>query len=62
MVTVLQYSGEFLPREDKDIAAESHEVINIVKLAMDLGTPASTLRDMVFTHPIITEALNDLFA
>ena len=41
---------------------ESHEVINFVKLAMDLDSPASTLRDMVFTHPTIAEALNDLFA
>lgn len=44
------------------LSAESHEVINIVKLAMDLGAPASTLRDMIFTHPTIAEALNDLFA
>lgn len=44
------------------LSVESHEVINIVKLAMDLDTPASTLRDMVFTHPTIAEALNDLLA
>ncbi|MEO2367805.1 pyridine nucleotide-disulfide oxidoreductase, partial [Bifidobacterium longum] len=44
------------------LSVESHEVINIVKLAMDLDAPASTLRDMVFTHPTIAEALNDLFA
>ena len=44
------------------LAAESHEVINIVKLAMDMGAPASTLRDMMFTHPTMAEALNDLFA
>ena len=43
------------------LAAESHEVINIVKLAMDMGAPASTLRDMMFTHPTMAEALNDLF-
>ncbi|KAB7018492.1 IS256 family transposase [Bifidobacterium longum] len=44
------------------LSVESHEVINIVKLAMDLDAPASTLRDMAFTHPTIAEALNDLFA
>ena len=44
------------------LAAESHEVINIVKLAMDMGAPASTLRDMMFTHPTMAEALNALFA
>ena len=44
------------------LSVESHEVINIVKLAMDLDAPASTLRDMVFTHPTIAETLNDLFA
>lgn len=43
-------------------AAQSHEVINIVKLAMDLQAPATQLRDMVFTHPTMAEALNDLFA
>ena len=43
-------------------AAESHEVINIVKLAMDTGATAGTLRDMIFTHPTMAEALNDLFA
>ena len=37
-------------------------MINIVKLAMDLDAPASTLRDMMFTHPTMAEALNDLFA
>ncbi len=40
---------------------ESHEMINIVKLAMDAGLPYTTLRDMVFTHPTMSEALNDLF-
>lgn len=41
---------------------ESYEVINTVKLAMDLGASYQTLRDMVFTHPTMSEALNDLFA
>lgn len=42
--------------------AESHELINLVKLAMDAGLPYTALRDMVFTHPTMGEALNDLFA
>ena len=40
---------------------ESYEVINTVKLAMDLGASYQVLRDMVFTHPTMSEALNDLF-
>lgn len=40
---------------------ESHELINLVKLAMDAGLKYSILRDMIFTHPTMGEALNDLF-
>ena len=42
--------------------AESHEMINLVKLAMDAGLPYTALRDGIFTHPTMSEALNDLFA
>lgn len=41
---------------------ESHEMVNFVKMAMDLKLPYTYLRDMMFTHPIMSEALNDLFA
>lgn len=41
--------------------AESHELINLVKLAMDSEMPYTVLRDMIFTHPTMGEALNDLF-
>lgn len=40
---------------------ESHEMINLVKLAMDAKLPYSVLKDMIFTHPTMSEALNDLF-
>ncbi len=40
---------------------ESHELVNIVKLAMDAKLPYTVLRDMIFTHPTMSEALNDLF-
>lgn len=43
------------------LAPESHEVINIVALAMNQHAKAETLRDMIFTHPTMAEALNDLF-
>lgn len=39
----------------------AHEMINIVKLAMDAGLPYTALRDGIFTHPTMSEALNDLF-
>ncbi len=44
------------------LCAESYEFINVVKLAMDLGADYTVLRDQIFTHPTMCEALNDLFA
>lgn len=44
------------------ICPEAYEMINLVKLAMDLGADYTVLRDQVFTHPTMSEALNDLFA
>ena len=41
---------------------ESYEVINIVKLAMDMGAPYTVLKNQVYTHPTMSEALNDLFS
>ncbi len=41
---------------------ESHEMINVIKLAIDQGASYTDLRDMVFTHPTMGEAINDLFA
>ena len=40
---------------------ESYEMINIVKLAMDAGLTYRSLRDQIFTHPTMSESLNDLF-
>lgn len=42
--------------------AESHEMINLIKLAMDNGIKAEALRDFIFTHPTMSESLNDLLA
>ena len=42
--------------------AESYEIINLFKLAMDAGIPYTVLRDNIYTHPTMSEALNDLFA
>ncbi len=40
---------------------DSHEIINLVKLAMDANLPYTTLRDMIFTHPTMSEAFKELF-
>lgn len=40
---------------------ESYEVINIIKLAIDNKIPYTALRDQIFTHPTMSECLNDLF-
>ncbi len=41
---------------------DSAEVINIVSLAMKAGLEYTVLRDQIYTHPTISEALNDLFS
>lgn len=43
-------------------APESGEVINTVAVAMKTGMKYTFLRDFIFTHPSMTEALNDLFS
>ena len=40
---------------------ESHEVINIIATAMIGKLPYQILRDQVYTHPTMAEALNSLF-
>lgn len=41
---------------------DSHEVINMVKVVMNAGLPYTVLRDGIFTHPTMSEAMNALFA
>ncbi|MBY3622296.1 FAD-dependent oxidoreductase [Acinetobacter sp. CUI P1] len=41
---------------------ESSEVINIVSMAIQTGQDFTFLRDHIFTHPTMSEALNDLFS
>lgn len=43
------------------LCRDPHEMINIVKTAMDAGLPYTRLRDQLFTHPTMSESLNDLF-
>ena len=42
-------------------APDSSEVINEVAIAMKTGQDYTFLRDFIFTHPSMSEALNDLF-
>ena len=42
--------------------AESSEVINIVSLAMRVNNNYVYLRDNIFTHPSMSESLNDLYS
>jgi len=44
------------------LCPESYEMINTLKLAMDLGADCAVLRDQIYTHPTMTEAFNDLFS
>jgi pyruvate/2-oxoglutarate dehydrogenase complex dihydrolipoamide dehydrogenase (E3) component len=41
---------------------QSQEVINLLSLAMRHGITATELRDGVYTHPSVTEALNEVLA
>lgn len=43
-------------------APDSSEVINTVAIAMKTGQDYTFLRDFIFTHPSMSEALNDLFS
>ena len=41
--------------------ADAGEMINTVAMAIHAGLPYTSLRDAIYTHPSMTEALNDLF-
>lgn len=43
------------------LGVNSEEIINLIKLAMDNHVPYTYLRDQVFTHPTMSENLNDVF-
>ena len=42
-------------------AAQSGEVINIISLAISADKDYTFLRDNIYTHPTMSETLNDLF-
>ena len=42
--------------------ADSYEMINLIKLAMDAKIKYQLLRDNLYTHPTMTEAFNELFS
>lgn len=44
------------------LCAQAHEVINFLQLAINQGLTYHAVRDFIFTHPSMSEALNDLFA
>lgn len=41
---------------------ESHEMINFMKLAIDNNIKADVIKNFIFTHPTMSESLNDLFS
>jgi len=43
------------------LSHDAHETINTVALAMRAGLTATQVRDEIYTHPSMTESLNDLF-
>lgn len=70
MMTVGETSGMLKAVIDKNsgkilgctiFAPESSEVINTVAVAIKTGQNYTLLRDFIFTHPSMSEALNELF-
>ena len=39
---------------------ESHEMINLLALAINQKIKSKVLKDFIYTHPIFTESLNDI--
>ena len=59
------FSKVLVNKEDEIIGAvmfnsESHEIINLLALAISEKIKSSVLRDYIYTHPTLTESLNDL--
>lgn len=44
------------------ICSEANEMINTIQVAMNADLDYRVVRDMVFTHPSMTESFNDLFS
>ena len=44
------------------LCSEASEIINLIQLAMKSGLDYTALRDNIYTHPSMSEFLNDLFA
>lgn len=44
------------------ICEESSEIIHLIQLAMDLGAKYTYLRDRIYAHPTMTEALNEVLS
>ena len=44
------------------LCPEAYEMVNTIRLAMELRADAAQLRDAIYAHPTMTEAFNDLFA
>lgn len=44
------------------LGENSHEIINLIKMAMDNQIPYTYIQNQVFTHPTMAENLNDVFA
>jgi len=44
------------------LSVDSQEVINLISLAMRHGVTATELRDGIYTHPSMTEGLNEVLA
>ncbi|MGT2865624.1 FAD-containing oxidoreductase [Streptococcus fryi] len=43
------------------LSAESQEIINLIKMAIDNKIPYTYIKNQLFTHPTMSENLNDVF-
>ena len=44
------------------ICEDSSEMIHLIQLAIDMGVKYTYLRDRVYAHPTMTEALNEILS
>ena len=61
----INYTKKLINENDEIIGAsichyESHEMINLLALAINQKIKSKVLKDFIYTHPIFTESLNDI--
>ena len=69
IVTTVDTSSDVVIDKDSEkilgatmICEDSNEIIHLIQLAIDMEVKYTYLRDRVYAHPTMTEALNDVLS